>query len=842
MNRTPIRNRVIRHRSVSFGSLALALMLAAPAAAAEAGADGEETDAIVVTARKSGENILKTPVTVTALTSDALDVRGVATMQNLAANTPGININDSASGHADRGFQQIVLRGFTSTSPNTTTSSLFIDGVPIASPSAFTSISSPERIEILKGPQSAFYGRSTFAGAINVVNRVPGNDIAGSFSGMYGTFNNTRLHGDIEGALVRDLLMVRFSGDYFSKDGSWKNPADGRTLGDQSTLSGTATVVLKPTSGITLKAFVLGSRDRDGAPANGRIAAFDVKNANGDVLIPSSANCSFTGNTSGVLDTNGVPLGTSVTNPYICGVVAHPAVAPSANVTNDAITSAFLGIPENRLIAPQDGVQGYGLLRTYRHVHLSADVDLTDQLTATALAGWNFEKSTTMLDLDALDTSSIKVGSASSIPASAPRGFFDFPFLVERRNRDSSLEGRLAYTSPTIRGVVGVSYLNAVTQPGQRGTTALLTAAGTTAPGGISQNKTLGAFFGLTYNFPGGLSISAEGRYQVDRLYLYNGSAAINITVPDLIPVGPYAPRALLANRTFKNFTPRLIANYDINPDTMVYASWARGVNPAQFNAAILNQPGSVQTIAAQAGVSVAVEPEKITNYEAGIKGRALGGNLRYTFAAFYAKWRNQINSVTLLIPTVPIPTLTAGFQNSGSVDIKGLELDTQWRANDLVTFEFSAALTDTRINSFKSLTLSQLTGIFNYAGKEMPFTSKWSTNTAVQFGHPIAGMDAKWFWRTDWSYRSGFWTGQANTTKTAGRNLVNTRFGITAGRFTVEGFVNNVFNDTKIATLIDNSLFDPVGVAPLSSRANASLFYNLPDKRTAGAQVKYKF
>ena len=843
MNTTAYLSRA----AASLGALALATALAAPAFAAEADAEATSDAAmdngtIVVTARKSSENILKTPVTVTAVTAETLDIKGITTMQNLAASTPGININDNSSGRADRGFQQIVLRGFASATPNATTTSLFIDGVPVSSPSAFTSISSPERIEILKGPQSAFYGRNTFAGAINVVNKTPGNAFAGSVSTMVGTFRNARVHGDVEGALIKDVLKLRLTGDYFRKDGGYVNPADGQRLGGQSTLSGTALAVLQPTSGITIKAFMMASRDKDGPPATGRIGITDVKNAAGTVLIPGQGNCTFTGDTRGVLGTNGASLGVPVTNTYVCGVLAHPAATPSANVTNDAVSAAFLALPDNRLVAPADGTQGYGLLRQFRHYHLSADFDLSDKLTFSALAGWNKEYYTTMIDLDGFDTSSIKVGSATSVPPTAPRGFYDFPFLVERRNLDASLEGRLSYTSDRLRGVIGVSYLNAQTQTAQRGTPALLTAAVTAPPGGVSQNKTLGAFFGATYKLTDALSFSAEGRYQIDRLYLYNGATALNITVPDLIAVGTYAPRVLLANRTFKNFTPRLIVNYDINPDTMVYASWAKGVNPAQFNSAILNQPALVQTGAAQAGVSVVVEPEKITNWEIGLKGRAMNGALRYTAAGFYAQWRNQINSVQLLIPTVPTPTLTGGFQNSGSVDVKGLETEISWRANDLITFEVAGAYTDTNIKAFKSVALSQLTGIFNFAGKEMPFTSKWSTNIAVQLGDKLGSGDARWFWRTDWAYRSGFWSGQANTTRTAGRNVVNTRLGVTMGNYTIEGFITNLFNDTKINSLTDNTLFDPVGAAPSGTRANAALFYNLPEKRTAGIQLRARF
>ena len=184
--------------TLSLPAVAGALAFAQPAFAQNAqGADeADDGTAIVVTARKREEDILDVPLTVTAITAENLDVKGVTSMQNLASSTPGININDSSSGHADRGFQQVVLRGFTPVTTLATTTSLFIDGVAVSSPSAFTAISSPERIEILKGPQSAFFGRNTFAGAINIVNRTPGDEWHGSVSTLsMGTHANLARQG-----------------------------------------------------------------------------------------------------------------------------------------------------------------------------------------------------------------------------------------------------------------------------------------------------------------------------------------------------------------------------------------------------------------------------------------------------------------------------------------------------------------------------------------------------------------------------------------------------------------------------------------------------------------------
>ncbi len=210
--------------STTLSTLAIAgsLVSAAPALAQTA-ADEPEAGTIVVTARKAGEDILKVPVTVTALTSEAIAARGIATIVDVAASTPGININNNSSGHADRSFQQIILRGFTPSGVLATTTSMFIDGVAVASPSMLNSVGTPERVEVLKGPQSAYFGRNTFAGAINIVNKVPTGEWAGAITAMAGTRKNYRLRAEIEGPIIGDLVTFRLTGERNGKNGSWKN-------------------------------------------------------------------------------------------------------------------------------------------------------------------------------------------------------------------------------------------------------------------------------------------------------------------------------------------------------------------------------------------------------------------------------------------------------------------------------------------------------------------------------------------------------------------------------------------------------------------------------------------
>ena len=807
----------------------LASLAVAPVAQAEAAA-ADDAGAITVTARKRSEDILKVPVTVTAMTGAALELRGIATIADLATATPGLNVNNSSSGHADRSFQQIVMRGFTPSTTLASTTSMFIDGVAVSSPSELTSVSDPAQVDIIKGPQSAYYGRSTFAGAINVITKEPKGEWGGTMTGMVGTRDNYRLQGTVEGPIFGDTLTFRVTGDRFSKSGSWRNANDGTTLGDQKTTTGTAMVVFKPSPSLTFKLFGMMSEDRDGAPAQTRLYGYDIKTASGALVAANQSNCTLTGNSKGVQG-----FGTAVSNAYFCGTAPGLINPITANITTTDSIRQFLAIGANRVIPVEDSVQGYGLLRKSQHAHTTLNYKISNDLTADLLAGYNREVWSTLIDLDGFDSSGFP-------SASNPKGFYDFPYLIERRNLDWSAEGRLAYHHGALHALAGVSYLKADSWQGGGGGTGALTAA-VLAPSGKSENRTTGLFFGLTYDVLSNVSASFEGRYQIDTLALYARSSGQTITSSAYIPAGTYTGGTLLAQQTYKNFTPRAIVNWQISPRTMVYASWAKGVNPAQFNGSILAQSASVQAAALSAGGQLSIAPEKITNYELGLKGKALNGALRYTAAAYYAQWRNQINAITIVAAD---PTATTGFTfintsaNSGSVDLYGVEFDTTWKVNDLVTIDASGAVNASDIKALRNTTLSQLTGMYDFSGKEMKYTSKYSSSVGVTLGSSIRGMgDAKWFTRVDWNFKSGVWSDEANLVKTPDTHRFNLRGGVSKGKVAVEVFVNNLFNDKTYASLTDNYVLDP---SFAHSAYNSALMVGLPELRTFGLQAKVKF
>jgi len=112
---------------------------------------------------------------------------------------PGINISNVAAGRSDRSFQQLSLRGFGPSTSLSTLAATFIDGVPVASPTAVMGVTDPARVEILKGPPAAYFGRNTFSGAVSVVNIDPRRRFPclGDADGRYA--RQPRLHGGLRG-------------------------------------------------------------------------------------------------------------------------------------------------------------------------------------------------------------------------------------------------------------------------------------------------------------------------------------------------------------------------------------------------------------------------------------------------------------------------------------------------------------------------------------------------------------------------------------------------------------------------------------------------------------------
>jgi iron complex outermembrane receptor protein len=97
----------------------------------------------------------------------------------------------------------------------------------------------------------------------------------------------------------------------------------------------------------------------------------------------------------------------------------------------------------------------------------------------------------------------------------------------------------------------------------------------------------------------------------------------------------------------------------------------------------------------------------------------------------------------------------------------------------------------------------------------------------------------ARWFWRTDWNFKSGTYANVANLVRSRDLHLFNTRVGVSKDAVSLELFVNNLFNNHTITGIYDNWTIDPNA---FHFSAYSALHVALPELRTMGAQVRVKF
>src|SRR6267142_1741318 len=158
------------------GALCVALAALSPGLArANAPAAAETTgplQEIVVTATRHEESLSKVPLSITALTQENIDIRGIKDFQDVARFTPGVNIDVS-------GTNNISIRGIASTGGAGTTG-IYLDDTPIqmralafnpdeALPKSFDI----ERIEVLRGPQGTLFGSGSEGGTVRYITTQP---------------------------------------------------------------------------------------------------------------------------------------------------------------------------------------------------------------------------------------------------------------------------------------------------------------------------------------------------------------------------------------------------------------------------------------------------------------------------------------------------------------------------------------------------------------------------------------------------------------------------------------------------------------------------------------------
>lgn len=224
---------------------------------------------IVVTAQRRSQNMQDVPVTVTAQSAEALKAADIRSTVDLTQVVPGLRANMQAA------YFQPFIRGVGGTSAlagNEAAVAIYIDGMYVALKEANNfELSNIERIEVLKGPQGTLFGRNATGGAINIITKVPSNDLTASFDGSYGRFQDVTLNGYISGPITSTLtasLAARYEN---VGEGYVKNIVTGHDFGIFRSYSAMGKLRWEPVSGLVVTGEMIFSKrkafdDEQGTP------------------------------------------------------------------------------------------------------------------------------------------------------------------------------------------------------------------------------------------------------------------------------------------------------------------------------------------------------------------------------------------------------------------------------------------------------------------------------------------------------------------------------------------------------------------------------------------------
>lgn len=220
--------------SVTSLRCAIALLLAAPAMVAVAQSEvgdvsqpeaASQLEEVVVTARARSEDLQEVPDAVTAFSASAIEAAGIDEVNDFVRLTPAVTLVEASQ---SPGIALLNIRGIGQQLNQEAPVAIVVDGVQTASSAALTqALLDVERIEVLKGPQGALYGRNAIGGALNITTREPSGEFEGSIAASMGNHDYEALNGLLTGPLGSDRVRYKLVANYSDYAGDFRNAFTG---------------------------------------------------------------------------------------------------------------------------------------------------------------------------------------------------------------------------------------------------------------------------------------------------------------------------------------------------------------------------------------------------------------------------------------------------------------------------------------------------------------------------------------------------------------------------------------------------------------------------------------
>ena len=554
-----------------------------------------------------------------------------------------------------------------------------------------------DRVEILKGPQSTFFGNNAIAGALNIVTRKPGDTFDASARALYGQDGQYALEGEAGGPVTSNL-GVRAAAVFDGSSGWLDNVNTGQYQPKEQNVAGRLTFVFKPSDDLDATYKIEGSHNNNSSGLFGQVA---------DCPPPAP----FAAGGAGFCTTaiaSGVPTG-----------ISNNVNAQSAgqNIRLDMFTNA-LTINLKRWGHTFTSVTGY---YDYRY-NLNQDGNSIPQTLLNVQAPERYGQF----------SQEFRVTSPSSQRLEYLAGVY---FQTDDLNFSQNFN--YSFLSPKVQAAKPFASLLPY------------------LPLGVSTNfaqteRNYGVFGSATLHLTDALKVSAGLRGTlVDKDYNWNnffGTAtqaygsivplpAALATLPNALGIGTAG--VLAGNRADSAWLPSANITYQVTPAAMVYASFSEGFKAGGFNGADTTDIAT----------NLPYAPEHVDAYEVGAKSKLFDGAVLLNIAVF----RSNYNNLQVAVGQVSSSgSVTSVVENAATSISQGVEFGGQWVPAPGLRLSADASYIDAHYVSYPNAgvnSVQQLQGlkVQNLSGEPTPLTPKWSGSLSVSyttemFGYTVAG------------------------------------------------------------------------------------------------------
>jgi iron complex outermembrane receptor protein len=744
---------------------------------------------IVVTATRHEEGLSKVPISVTALTQDAMDIRGIKDFQDVARFTPGVNVDNS-------GTNNISIRGIAS-SGGAGTTGIYIDDTPIqiralafnpddTLPKSFD----VDRIEVLRGPQGTLFGAGSEGGTVRYITTQPSLTQSSLYSReelSYTEGGTPSYEAGVAGGtpLIDGTLGVRAT-VWYRRDGGWIDHIDPVTLDttqknanfDQTTLIRVA-AIWAPNDKLTVTpSYYYQDRYRN-----------NVESYWG--LYSNPGNNNFV----------------------------------SADPTERSDPDKFY-LPALKI----EGDLGFAKLISntsyfHRKEETGYDGTLYNLGFYQTFLGPNF----TLLQPLMLD------GDGVHLPAGATN--YQSPASIDNFQQNITQEVRLQSNNPSsaLIWTTGVffsenrqRYLEQIHDPllneltlattGMPYTSIFTDANGNPVP--YVPQYPNDSYFLLTNAKDQQTAIYGEGTYSFTDQFKLTLGARYSKSKYSFVSLtgGPQlfnAPATVGADKDENAFTPKVSFSYQMDPRNLYYFTYAKGFRPGGGNNPV--PYAACATDFQNLGISASpltFNSDTVNSFEVGAKNN-IDNRIKIASSIYYIRWNNIQQTV------VPPICQISFIANLGQATAKGMDIQAEIALTDTFTLELATGYTDARYTQDSRLTptenppvVSSGDAITGQSGQpNAPFTA------TIGLEYKFKAFDHESFVRVDDEFQSrDKWPspGQDPTTQQfdaanyvlASTNFASARAGTNVGGWEIAAFVDNLTDSHTVTNY--NWTIDP--------------------------------